>query len=84
MGNQEFFNALEEAYYAQEGMPQAPAAFGKLWSIVQGLWTKGVNPIVVINMIYWIMDTMSKFNTLSVEEIIQKVLEFLRLSSPTV
>lgn len=76
--DKDFFNALEEAYYAQEGMPQAPAAFGKLWQVVQGLWAQGVNPIVIINMIQWIMEQIATWNTSTVQEIIARILAFLK------
>ncbi len=70
------FDAYEQAFYAQSPLPQAGSA-GKLWAVVSGLWTKGLNPLVIFGLIQQIMAIIQQFNTLSVEELIQKVLALL-------
>lgn len=73
----EFFDAAEQAHYAQAGIPQAGTP-GKLWEVVKGLWQQGINPLVILNLVQMIMNIISQFNTLSVQEIIQKILDLLK------
>lgn len=75
----DFFDAVEQAHYNQSGLAQA-GQLGKLWQVVQGLWQQGVNPLVIINLIQWIMGIISQFNTLSIQEIIEKILELLKFN----
>jgi hypothetical protein len=72
-----FFNQAEMEFYAQSGIPQAGAP-GKLWEVVQGLWSKGVNPLVIFQLFHTIMAVISQFNTLSVTELVEKILATLQ------
>lgn len=76
MSEKAFFDAIELAHDESSGLPQAGAP-GKLWGVVQGLWSQGVNPVVIINMISWIMTMIRQFSTLTIDELVAKVMAFL-------
>lgn len=74
-----FFDACETEFYSQSPLPQAGVPVGKLFEVVKVLWRQGVNPLVILNLVQWIMSLLSQFNTLSVDELVAKVLSYLGL-----
>lgn len=72
----EFFDAYETEFYART-TPLVGARL-RLWDIVTALRAKGVSIFTILNMIQVIMSVIQNWNTLSTEEIIQKILDLLK------
>ncbi len=72
----EFFDNYETEFYVRT-TPLVGAKL-RLWDIVQGLRAKGVSIFTILNMIQVIMSVIQNWNTLTTEEIIQKILDLLK------